>query len=91
MGYGESFYYTLSNRFGGYAYIFAGTLALSGFFFYIFDIDEWDTAIGNVFGFLSVEEIFALFVITVTLTHITIYAKTHERMHIIRIHLYKLV
>jgi hypothetical protein len=68
MGYGESFYYTLSNRFGGYAYIFAGTLALSGFFFYIFDIDEWDTAIGNAFRFLSVAEIFALFVITVTLT-----------------------
>ena len=68
MGFGESFYYYLSNRFGGYAYIFAGTLALSCFFFYIFDIDEWNTGIGNIVRFISVAEIFAVFVITVMLT-----------------------
>jgi hypothetical protein len=69
MGFGESLYYALSNRFGGYANVFAGILAISGFFFYIFDIEEWNnTAIGNTFRFMSVSAIFFLFVTTVMLT-----------------------
>lgn len=68
MGFGESLYYALSTRFGGYANVFAVTLAISGFFFYIFDIDEWTTSIGNIFRFISVAAIFSFFVITVVLT-----------------------
>ena len=68
MGFGESFYYALSTRFGGYANVFVGVLAISGFFFYIFDIDEWTTAIGKIFRFISVAAIFSFFVITVVLT-----------------------
>jgi len=67
MGFGESFYYTLSHQFGGYAYIFAGALAVSGFFFYIFDIDQWDSAVGKVFRFICVSAMFSVFVIIVIL------------------------
>jgi hypothetical protein len=68
MGFGESFYYALSDRFGGYAYLVKGILASSLFFFYILDIDEWNTAIGNGVRCISVAAIFSIFVVTVMLT-----------------------
>jgi len=67
MGWGETFYYALSHQFSGQAYIFAGSLAISCFFFYILDIDEWASRIGNVFRFAWVLAIFTLFVIIVVL------------------------
>jgi hypothetical protein len=68
MGFGEYFYFALSNKFGGYANVFAGMLALSGFLFYIFDVGEWNTATGNMFRFASMAAMFTIFVITVTIT-----------------------
>ena len=67
MGFGESFYYQLSYQFGGYAYIFAGILIISGFFFYILDVGEWNSAIGNVFRFCAASGIFITFVILIML------------------------
>jgi len=67
MGFGESFYYALSHEFGGYAYMFAGALGISGFFFFIFDIDEWNSTLGNIFRFLSVSAMFSVFVLIVIL------------------------
>lgn len=67
MGFGESFYYALSNEFGGYAYIFAGILAITGFFFYILDIGEWNSAVGNMIRFTFTMFMFAIFVIIVLL------------------------
>ncbi len=67
MGYGESFYYALSNKFGGYAYIFAGILLISGFVFYILDVGEWHSAIGNIFRFTCMAGMFVVFVIIIML------------------------
>lgn len=67
MGFGESFYYALSHEVGDYAYMFMGILFICGFFFYIFDIGEWDSAIGNVFRFLSVTAMSSIFVLIVIL------------------------
>eukprot|EP00584_Thalassiosira_punctigera_P000831 CAMPEP_0172533624 /NCGR_PEP_ID=MMETSP1067-20121228/6258_1 /TAXON_ID=265564 ORGANISM="Thalassiosira punctigera, Strain Tpunct2005C2" /NCGR_SAMPLE_ID=MMETSP1067 /ASSEMBLY_ACC=CAM_ASM_000444 /LENGTH=844 /DNA_ID=CAMNT_0013318287 /DNA_START=162 /DNA_END=2696 /DNA_ORIENTATION=- len=68
MGFGESFYYALSHsQFGDYAHTFAGLLVISGFFFYIFDIDEWNSGVGYVFRFLSVAAMFSVFVLIVIL------------------------
>ena len=67
MGFGESFYYQLSYQFGGYAYIFAGILIISGFFFYILDVGEWNSAIGNVFRFCAASGMFITFVILIML------------------------
>ena len=68
MGFGESFYYALSNRFGGYAFLVKGILAIALFLFYVLDVDEWNTAIGNGFRCISVAAIFSVFVVTVMLT-----------------------
>jgi len=68
MGFGEYFYYTLSHsRFGDYAYLFAGGLFLSGFFFYILDIGEWNTAAGYIFRYIIVTAMFSVFVLIVIL------------------------
>ena len=67
MGFGESFYYVLSNQFGGYASIFAAFLLISGFFFYILDIGEWNTAVGNFVRFMYIAAMFIAFVIAVML------------------------
>ncbi len=67
MGFGESFYYALSNEFGGYASIFAAFLLISGFFFYILDIGEWNTAVGKLFRGLWITVMFIAFVIAVML------------------------
>lgn len=68
MGFGESFYYALSDQFGGYSYIFTGALVLIGFFFYILDIGEWGSALGNVLRFVFTSVMFTVFVIIVVLT-----------------------
>mmetsp|Transcript_28586 Transcript_28586/g.68827 ORF Transcript_28586/g.68827 Transcript_28586/m.68827 type:complete len:943 (-) Transcript_28586:155-2983(-) len=68
MGYGESFYYALSYKFGGYAFIFAGVLFISGFFFYVLDIGEWNSAIGNMFRVICTAVMFSVFIIIVVLT-----------------------
>ncbi|KAL9188273.1 hypothetical protein ACHAXT_006651 [Thalassiosira profunda] len=68
MGFGEMFYYSLSHRFGGSAYIFAGVLAIFGFFYYVLDIGEWTSAVGSVFRFLSRALMLALFVCLVVLS-----------------------
>ncbi|KAL7553154.1 hypothetical protein ACHAWF_018056 [Thalassiosira exigua] len=47
--------------------ITANGLFVSSFVFYIFDIDEWNSRVGNVFRFLFVTAIFSLFVILVVL------------------------
>ena len=60
MGFGESFYYALSHQFGGHAYIPASIMAGFGFFFYILDIDQWNTKVGNVFRGLSTAAMFVL-------------------------------
>lgn len=67
MGFGESFYYTLSHQFGGHAYIPASILAGYGFLFYILDIDQWNTNAGNVFRGISIATMFVFFVILVML------------------------
>lgn len=68
MGYGEMFYYSLSHsQLGEYDYLVKGCLILSGFLFYIFDIDEWNTAFGSLFRFISLSAMFAIFVFIVIL------------------------
>lgn len=67
MGFGESFYYTLSHQFGGQAYIPGSILAGYGFLFYILDIDQWNTKAGNVVRVLSIVSMFVLFVILIML------------------------
>ncbi|KAL3768770.1 hypothetical protein ACHAWU_006871 [Discostella pseudostelligera] len=67
MGFGESFYYALSNEFGGYASIFAAFLLIFGFFFYILDIGEWNTAVGNIVRGICMTVMFIAFVIAVML------------------------
>eukprot|EP00571_Detonula_confervacea_P007225 CAMPEP_0172327990 /NCGR_PEP_ID=MMETSP1058-20130122/60117_1 /TAXON_ID=83371 /ORGANISM="Detonula confervacea, Strain CCMP 353" /LENGTH=905 /DNA_ID=CAMNT_0013045083 /DNA_START=218 /DNA_END=2935 /DNA_ORIENTATION=- len=68
MGFGESLYYTLSLKFGGYSYMFSRILVISGFFFYILDIGEWNSAVGNIFRFICTTAMFSVFVIIVMLT-----------------------
>lgn len=67
MGFGESFYYTLSHQFGGHAYIPAMILAGYGFFFYILDMDQWNTSAGNIIRIISVASMFVIFVILIML------------------------
>jgi len=67
MGYGELFYYQLSYKFGDSSYIFAGTLIISAFFFYILDIGEWNSAFGKMFRFICILAMFATFVVLVML------------------------
>ena len=67
MGLGENFYYELSRAFGEYAYIFAGALGIFTFFFWILDIDEWNSALGNMVRFVSVAGMFIVFLILVIL------------------------
>lgn len=67
MGYGELFYYQLSYKFGDSSYIFAGTLIISAFFFYILDIGEWNSAFGKIFRFICIFAMFATFVVLVML------------------------
>jgi hypothetical protein len=67
MGFGESFYYALSQQFGGQAYIPTSILAGYGFVFYVLDVDQWNTKAGNVFRVLSIASMFVLFVIIVML------------------------
>ena len=67
MGFGEYFYYALSHKFGEYAYLFAGSVAIAGVFFYIFDIGEWNTVVGNIIRFMCTAVMFSVFTITVML------------------------
>lgn len=67
MGFGKNFYYELSNAFGDYAYIFAGMLAISGFFFWILDIHEWSSAMGKTVRFFSLFAMCCVFLILVVL------------------------
>lgn len=45
----------------------AGILVISGFFFWILDIDEWDSAVGNVVRFITISAMFSVFVLLVIL------------------------
>ena len=67
IGFGESFYYALSHQFGGHAYIPAIILGVYGFIFYILDIDQWNTTVGNVYRGLSMAAMFLLFVYLIML------------------------
>ena len=67
MGFGESIYYNLAYRFGEYAFILAGILVIVAFFFYILDIDEWNSTVGKSFCFLSMVLMFLSFVLLVML------------------------
>lgn len=67
MGFGEAFYYTLSNQFGDYSQYLAGILLISAFIFYILDIDEWSSKLGKVVCYLTSSVIFLGFVLLVML------------------------
>ena len=45
----------------------AGVLAISGFLFWIFDIDEWNSAVGNMVRLITMAAMFAVFVLLVIL------------------------
>lgn len=66
-GFGESFYYALSQKFGGSAYIPASILAGYAFLFYILDMDQWNTKVGDVIRVFSIASLFVLFVIVIML------------------------
>lgn len=67
MGFGEAFYYTLSNQFGDYSQYLAGILLISAFLFYILDIDEWSSKLGKVVCYLTSSVIFLGFILLVML------------------------
>mmetsp|Transcript_2489 Transcript_2489/g.5166 ORF Transcript_2489/g.5166 Transcript_2489/m.5166 type:complete len:926 (+) Transcript_2489:227-3004(+) len=58
MGYGENIYYSFSQHFGEYSSVIAESLIIFAFLYYIFDIDEWNSEIGNVFRILSTSLMF---------------------------------
>lgn len=58
IGYGDVLYYSFTKKFGDYSSVVAEGLIISAFLFYILDIDEWNSAIGNVVRFLCVSLLF---------------------------------
>jgi hypothetical protein len=67
MGFGETIYYSLSNQFQNDSSYLGGILLVSAFFFYILDIDEWDSPTGRMVCTLISSAMFLAFVLLVML------------------------
>lgn len=68
MGFGESFYYALSNQFGFLSLHLSGIILVSTFLYYILDIDEWSSStFGKIMRFVLTFGLFALFIMWVLL------------------------